>query len=193
MTSAQARLKKKYATSSYQGEFGLRSKEQQNAELGVLQYKKYSQLPLAVMLPEKVQGYLDSWLDLNDLDKYKLQVLKALRSLFALISTQAVSSSAYKSHYQFNKALVIPVERIDKRLFAKTAYVGAKPVQPAPEVPQTARDKPLTSMLSAAGSSMLKLDGIRDEMLRGNGYITASCFAPDKMSLYQASFKFPFL
>ena len=124
---AQERLKKKYNMSAYSAEFGASAPPKEAAETVVLGYKKYSELPLAVMLNDTAKKYLDTWLSLNDLEVYKASVLTALRSLFSLIKTQSVSKSCYSGQFQYNKALVVPTERIDKRLFAKTSV----PVKPA--------------------------------------------------------------
>lgn len=177
--------------SSYETDFGDRVKLKEATEISILKYKKFSEISLAVILTDKAKNYLDSWLGLNDLDVYKMSVLQCLRSLFAFINTRAVGKSNYKADFQYNKALVSTVERIDKRLFAKT--VVAKPrennVKAETAAPVLKESRSATTLINA-GSSLLKLTTIRDEMLRGNGYITASCFAPEKVSSYQNSYRF---
>ncbi len=187
MAEAQDRLKQKYNMSVYATEFGAHGRQHTADELVILKYKKFSELPLAVMLADKAKSCLDSWLALNDLDTYQACVLECLRSLFALINTQAVSKSHYTMQYQYNKALVTPAERIDKRLFAKTS-VATKLAPPKVERPVEVPEEK-TAPAAVAGTSLLKPSAIRAELLRGNGYITASCFAPEKVSVYQSAYK----
>lgn len=192
---AQDRLKKKYNTSLYSAEF-CTSKVQPKeiGETAILSYKKYSELPLAVMLNENAKKCLDTWLALNDLEVYKTAVLQTLRSLFALIKIQSVSKSHYTNEYQYNKALVVPAERIDKRLFAKTTVGTAapRPQEPKAEEP-VLEEQTGPQVASAPVATMTNPTAIRKELLKGNGYITASCFVPDKVSNYQATFKNPLI
>ena len=192
MAEAQARLQKKYNTSVYSAEFGsIKSQFKETSDVAVLKYKKVSELPLAVILTDKAKSYLDTWLGLDDLEVYKSSVLQCMRSLFALIRTQAVSKSSYSAQFQYNKALVTPVERIDKRLFAKT-NVATVPASQTKKKPEAAAEilAPGSKMAATtAAGPPSKPSAIRGEILRGNGYITASCFVPDKVSSYQSSYK----
>jgi hypothetical protein len=199
MTAAQERLRKKYVTTVYQAEHGAiaQAATKASSEGGILKYKKYSQLPFAVILTDKAKQSLDAWQDLGDLPAYQNAVLECLRSLLALVNTQAVSKSSYSKQFVYNKHQITPVERIDKRLFAKTVT----PVQPAapesaavPESVSQTEEMKLKMKMSkrapaAAPSSLLNPSAIRSELLRGNGHITASFFVPDKETCYQSCFK----
>ena len=147
-------------------------------------------MPLSAILTEKAKKCFYSWLALDDMDCYKLSVLRCLRSLFAFVNTRSVSTTTYATNYQYNKALIIPSERIDKRLFAKTSVAIIKPKKEKDALAEHGLKESRSAVtLANAGTSLLKPASIRDEIMRGNGYITASCFIPDKVSLYQASYK----
>jgi hypothetical protein len=167
--------------SSYETDFGDREKLKEASEISILKYKKFSEIPLAIILTEKAKRYLDGWLLLNDQDVFKMTVLQCLRSLFAFVNTRAVAKSNYNAGFQFNKNLVVPVERIDKRLMAKTLMVKTKPNLEMRKKTESMlkESRSATTLANAGGSTLLKLSTIREEMLRGNGYITASCFAPE--------------
>ena len=188
---AYDRIKKKYNMSVYSAEFGEEAQHKDSGSSAILKYKKFSEIPVAVMLTDEAKNSLDKWLALGDMQAYQDSVLECLRSLFALIKTQAVARTSYSNQFQYNKALVTPVERIDKRLFAKTAA----PVKKHEEKKEEFKKKdsmPNTkdSKVSSSGeSSLLKPSVIRGELLKGNGYITASCFVPEKVSTYQALYK----
>jgi len=174
--------------SVYALEYGAKAQQKETIETTVLSYKKFSELPLAVVLTDNAKAYLDTWLGLGDLELYKACVLQCLRSLYALIKIQAVTKSTYSGQFQYNKALVTPVERIDKRLFAKTSVVTKKASPAKKEAP--AEEKIMATTAAAGPShSLLKPSSIREELLRGNGNITGSCFVPEKESVYQGSFK----
>lgn len=160
-----------------------------------MKYKKFSEIPLAVILSEEGKTYLDKWLTLGDLPAYQESVLQCLRSLFALVKTQSVAKTSYCNQFQYNKSLVAPVERVDKRLFAKSAAKTKK--EEIKKEAKKAEDVPATkdSKVSAnqGESSSLKTTAIRAELLKGNGYITASCFVPEKVTTYQALYKYNIL
>ena len=191
---AQTRLEKKKNTSVYTAEYGSKIKSKFSDQINILNYKKFSELPFNVMLTEGAKKSLDGWLALNDQDAYKASVLNTLRSLFSVIKVKAVAHSAYTDHYQYNRGLVVPNERIDKRLFTKTVVPqpsSSKPAAaPAPEPePESHADK--AQKAAQANASLLNPSAIRKELLKGNGYITASCFVPDKISNYQDTYKNP--
>eukprot|EP00826_Nyctotherus_ovalis_P007247 TRINITY_DN1179_c0_g1_i7.p1 TRINITY_DN1179_c0_g1~~TRINITY_DN1179_c0_g1_i7.p1 ORF type:complete len:246 (-),score=73.37 TRINITY_DN1179_c0_g1_i7:17-754(-) len=185
-----------YNTSVYTIEYGAKAKPKFTEHTAILEYKKFSELPFSSMLTESAKKALDSWLALNDLDAYKASVLNTLRTLYSLVRIRTVSHSTYTDHYQYNRGLVVPNERIDKRLFAKAVVTQPAASKPAPapvEAPleEAAQKEKAETVQGAAQSSLLNPAAIRKELLRGNGYITASCFVPDKVSNYQDSFKNP--
>jgi hypothetical protein len=197
VNEAQARLTKMYNTSVYTAEYGAKAEPKFSEQTSILAYKKFSELPFSSMLTEPAKKALDGWLALNDQDVYKASVLNTLRTLYSLVRIRTVSYSTYTDHYQYNRGLVVPNERIDKRLFAKTVVPqpsSAKPKKTTEEVPleeSAPKEKAETNQAGVQGTSLLNPAAIRKELLRGNGYITASCFVPDKISNYQDTFKNP--
>lgn len=191
---AQARLTNMYNTSVYTAEYGAKAKPTFSEQTSILGYKKFSELAFSSMLTEPAKKALDSWLALNDQDVYKASVLNTLRTLYSLVRIRTVSQSTYTDHYQYNRGLVVPNERIDKRLFAKaivTQPTSAKPAKQAKEAPLEEKGQKEKADTVQGASSLLNPAAIRKELLRGNGYITASCFVPDKVTNYQDNYKNP--
>lgn len=180
--------------SVYSAEFGGQTQQRDTSETAILKYKKFSEIPLAVILSDEAKTNLDKWLALGDLEIYQESVLQCLRSLFALVKTRSVAKTSYSNQFQYNKALVAPVERIDKRLFAKTTVPTNKGKPKCEEQKVEAppkEEKAQIAHTTPVDSSLLKPNAIRGELLKGNGYITASCFVPEKVSSYQAQYKNP--
>ena len=193
VNEAQARLTKMYNTSVYTAEHGAKTEPKFSEQTAILAYKKFSELPFSSMLTEPAKKALDSWLALNDQDVYKASVLNTLRTLYSLVRIRTVSQSTYTDNYQYNRGLVVPNERIDKRLFTKAVIPQQKTAKLAKTKTEESaqKEKTETNQAGVQGTSLLNPAAIRRELLRGNGHITASCFVPDKVSNYQDTFKNP--
>ena len=96
-------------------------------DVQILRYKKFSEVPCAVILNTLAKTYLDAWQALKDDQYYVSLVLTSLRTLFTVVrGLEPIRTSTKETYIKSEKEDQIPADRFDKLIASVEAQVKGK-------------------------------------------------------------------